>query len=154
MLKRTEMALPVTTKSLLKTSPDAAMLFAPLRVHPPTSPCPALSAHAEPKYQGHCPNWHHEAESLMMDISAMGPKELINQNHTHSLPTLQSTNENDFSVECCSLSHLRGRNSWLGTESRISLQPASHYATFTWNLLGITRDYWRLLGLLETTGES
>ena len=30
------MALPVPTKSLLKTSPDAAMLFAPFgRTHPP-----------------------------------------------------------------------------------------------------------------------
>ena len=30
MLKRTEMALPVPTKLLLRTSPDAVMLFAPL----------------------------------------------------------------------------------------------------------------------------
>jgi len=29
MPKRIEMALPVPTKSLLKTNPDAAMLFAP-----------------------------------------------------------------------------------------------------------------------------
>jgi len=50
MPKRTEMALPVPTRSLLRTSPDAAML----RVHPPTSPCPALSAHAEPKSKGYC----------------------------------------------------------------------------------------------------
>ena len=28
-----------------------------LRVHPPTSLCPALSAHAEPKSQGHCWKW-------------------------------------------------------------------------------------------------
>jgi len=43
------MALPVTTKSLLKTSPDAAMLFAPFRCTHPR----------------HCWKWHHEAESLM-----------------------------------------------------------------------------------------
>ena len=33
-------------------------------------------AHTEPKSQGHCRKWHHEAESLMTDIiSAIGPKE-------------------------------------------------------------------------------
>jgi len=42
------MAFPVPTKSLLRTNPDAAMLFAPIRVHPPTSPCPTLSAHPPP----------------------------------------------------------------------------------------------------------
>ena len=41
------------------------------------SACPALSAHAERKSQGHCRKLHHEAESLMMDISAIDPKELI-----------------------------------------------------------------------------
>jgi len=36
MPKRIEMALPVPTKSLLKMSPDAAMLFAPFGcTHPP-----------------------------------------------------------------------------------------------------------------------
>jgi len=37
------MALPVPTKSLLKTSPDAAMLFAPFgRTHPPPPVPPFL----------------------------------------------------------------------------------------------------------------
>jgi len=53
------MALPVPTKSLRSHA------VCTLRVHPPTSPCPTLSAHAEPKSQGHCRKWHHEAESLM-----------------------------------------------------------------------------------------
>jgi len=57
--------LPVPTKLLLRTSPDARHAVCTLRVHPPTSPCPALSAHAEPKSQGHCRKWHHEGESLM-----------------------------------------------------------------------------------------
>ena len=39
MPKRMEMALPVPTKSLLKTSPDAAMLFAPFgSTHLPVPP--------------------------------------------------------------------------------------------------------------------
>jgi len=44
--KYIEMAFPVSTKSLLKMSSDAAMLFAPSGY---THPLPALSAHAEPK---------------------------------------------------------------------------------------------------------
>jgi len=45
------MALPLPTKSLLETSPDAAMLFAPFGcTHPCTSPYPALSAEAELTY--------------------------------------------------------------------------------------------------------
>jgi len=31
-----------------------------LRVHPPTSPSPALSAVAEPISWGHCRRWHHK----------------------------------------------------------------------------------------------
>jgi len=38
--KRIEMALPVPTKSLLKTSPDAAMLFAPFGCTHPAPPVP------------------------------------------------------------------------------------------------------------------
>ena len=53
MPKTAEMAFPVPIKTFLPRSPDTAMLFAP-RVHLPTSPCPALSAVAEPISQGHC----------------------------------------------------------------------------------------------------
>ena len=49
MPKRIEMALPVPTKSLLKKSPDAAMLFAPFGCTHPPPPVPPFSAHAEPK---------------------------------------------------------------------------------------------------------
>jgi len=43
MQKRIEMALPVPTKLLLKTSPDAAILFAPLGcTHPPPTVLPFL----------------------------------------------------------------------------------------------------------------
>ena len=43
MPKRIEMALPVPTKLLLKTSPDTAMLFAPFGcTHPPPSVPPFL----------------------------------------------------------------------------------------------------------------
>ena len=67
---------PSANQVASKHEPRRSHAVCTLRVHPPTSPCPALSAHAEPKSQGHCRKWHHEAESLMMDISAMGPKEL------------------------------------------------------------------------------
>jgi len=60
-----------------KDEPRRGHAVCTLRVHPPTSPCPALSAQAEPKSQRHCRKWHHEAESLMRDIFAMGPKELM-----------------------------------------------------------------------------
>jgi len=42
------MAHPGLTKGFLQLSPEAAMLPGP------TSPCPTLSAGAEPKSQGHC----------------------------------------------------------------------------------------------------
>ena len=43
MPKRIEMAFPVPTKSLLKMSPDAAMLLAPSRyTHPPPPVLPFL----------------------------------------------------------------------------------------------------------------
>ena len=51
-----------------------------LWVHSPTSPCPALSAEAEPISKGHCRKWHHEAESLIIaywcTYKHLGPKEL------------------------------------------------------------------------------
>ena len=43
MQKRIEIALPVPTKSLLKTNPDEAMLFAPFGcTHPPPPVLPFL----------------------------------------------------------------------------------------------------------------
>jgi len=43
MPKRTEMVLPVPTKSLLRKNPDAAMLFAPFGcTYPPPSVLPFL----------------------------------------------------------------------------------------------------------------
>jgi len=49
-----------------------------LQVHPPTSPCPALSAAAEPKSQGHCRKRHHEAETLMTLMLLWALKGFIN----------------------------------------------------------------------------
>ena len=68
---------PSANQVTSKDEPRCGHAVCTLRVHPPTSPCPSLSAHAETKSQGHCRKWHHEAESLMTDISAMGPIELI-----------------------------------------------------------------------------
>jgi len=67
---------PSANQVASKDEPRCGHAVCTLRVHPPTSPCPALSAHAEPKPQGHCRKWHHEAESLMTLIGAMGPKGL------------------------------------------------------------------------------
>ena len=66
---------PSANQVTSKDEPRRGHAVCTLWVHPPTSPCPALSAHAEPMSQGHCRKWHHEAESLMTDISAIGPKE-------------------------------------------------------------------------------
>ena len=68
MPKRTEMALPVPTRC-----GHAVCTF---RIHPPTSPYPALSAEAEHISKRHCQKWHREAESLMTYTRTMGPKEL------------------------------------------------------------------------------
>jgi len=67
---------PSASQAISRDKPRDSHAVCTLRVHPPTSPCPVLSAHTEPKSQGHCWKWHHEAESLMMDISTMVPKEL------------------------------------------------------------------------------
>jgi len=51
MPKRIEIALPVPTKSLLKTSPEAAMLFAPFGCTRPPPPVPPflLAQNQNPK---------------------------------------------------------------------------------------------------------
>ena len=67
------MALPVPTKSLLKMSPDAAMLFAPFRcIHPPPPVPPfLLTQNLSPKDIARS-----DIIKLMTDISAIGPKEI------------------------------------------------------------------------------
>ena len=67
------MALPVITKSLLKTSPDVATLFAPFGCTSPPPPVPPflLMQNLSPKDIAESDN--HEAESLMTDISTIGP---------------------------------------------------------------------------------
>ena len=76
MPERIEMALPLPTTLFLDLSQYAVMLFAPFECfHLPPPPRP--SAEAEPISKGHCRKWHHEAESLMTDISTMGHIELI-----------------------------------------------------------------------------
>ena len=68
---------PSANQVASKDEPRRGHAVCTLWVHPPTSPSLALSAHTEPKSQGHCRKWHHEAESLMTDISAIAPKEII-----------------------------------------------------------------------------
>jgi len=65
---------PSANQVASKDEPRRGHAVCTLQVHLPTSPCPALSAHVEPKSQGHCRKWHHEAESLMTLICAIGPK--------------------------------------------------------------------------------
>ena len=76
MPKRIEMALLVPTKSVLKMSPDAAMLFALSRCTHPPPPVPPflLMQNLTPKDIAGS-DIDHEAESLTTDISAIGPKE-------------------------------------------------------------------------------
>ena len=77
MPNRTEYGPPSANKVVSTTKPRHGHAVFTLQVHPPTSPYPALSAEAEPISKRHCQKWHHEAETLMTYISAMGPKELI-----------------------------------------------------------------------------
>ena len=44
---------PSANQDLSTAEPRHTHAVCILRVHPPTSPCPALSTHAEPKSQGH-----------------------------------------------------------------------------------------------------
>ena len=69
MPKTMEMALPVPTRT---AEPRHGYAVCTLRVHPPTSPCPALSALTEPISQGHCRKSHDEAESIM---TTFGPED-------------------------------------------------------------------------------
>ena len=56
---------PSADQDLSTVEPRHGHAVCTLRVHPPTSPCPALSAGAEPISQGHCQKSHDEAESIM-----------------------------------------------------------------------------------------
>ena len=68
---------PPSANQIISTAePRCNHAVCTLWVHAPTSPYPALSAEAEPISKRHCRKWHHEAESLMMLIGAMGPKRL------------------------------------------------------------------------------
>ena len=51
---------PSADQGLSTAKPRSSHAFCTLQVHPPTSPCPTLSAGAEPKSQGHCRKWHHK----------------------------------------------------------------------------------------------
>ena len=46
--------LPSSNQGLFKAEPRHGRAVCTLRMHPPTSPCPTLSAGAEPISQGHC----------------------------------------------------------------------------------------------------
>ena len=67
---------PSADQDLSIAEPRHGHAVCTLRVHPPTSPCPALSAGAEPISQGHCRMWHHEAESLMILKASLAGKRL------------------------------------------------------------------------------
>ena len=67
---------PSADQDLSAAEPRHGHAVCTLRVHPTTSPCPALSAVAEPISQGHCRKSHDEAETIMTTFGAMGPKGL------------------------------------------------------------------------------
>ena len=47
-------------QGIFKAEPRDSNAVCTLRVHPPTSPCPALSAVAEPISWSHCRKWRHK----------------------------------------------------------------------------------------------
>ena len=47
-------------QGVFKVEPRDGHAVCTVRVHPPTSPYPALSAEAEPISEGHCRKWHHK----------------------------------------------------------------------------------------------
>ena len=81
--KRTEMALPSANQVIPRDKPRHGHAVCTLQLHPPTSPYPTLIAEAEPISKGR--KWHHEAESLMTDISTMGrnKKQFIQTQQIH-----------------------------------------------------------------------
>ena len=48
-----------------------------LRVHPPASPCPTLSADTEHKSQGHCRKWHHKLKICWIQLKLLVFKRLM-----------------------------------------------------------------------------
>ena len=78
---------PSANQVTSKDEPRCDHAVCTLRAHPPTSTCCTLSAHTEPKSQGHHWKWHHEAESVMTDIFAIGPKELIKAMNINFVPS-------------------------------------------------------------------
>ena len=45
--------------------------------NPPTSPCPTLSAGAEPKSQGHCQKWHHKLKFVWRQYTSIANNQLL-----------------------------------------------------------------------------
>ena len=74
---------PSANQVISRDKPRHGHAVCTLQLHPPTSPCPALIAEAEPISKGR--KWHHEAESLMTDISTMGrnKKQFIQTQQIH-----------------------------------------------------------------------
>ena len=89
MPKRIKNGPPSANQVASTDEPRRGHAVCTLRVHPPTFPYPTLFAEAEPK---DIANWHHEAESLMTDISAMDPKEL-SELHALSANTVYTVRE-------------------------------------------------------------
>ena len=107
--KKDRNGLPSANQVISKDKPRCGHAVWTLRVQPPTSPSPALSAHAEPKSQGHCRKWHHQAESLTTDISTIGPKGW------------------DGSVHCARNAGTLLIGSWLHANARLlEIQTANH----------------------------
>ena len=65
---------PSADQDLSTAEPRNGHAVCTLRVLSSTSACPALSAVAEPKSQGHCRKSHDEAESIMTTLGAIGTK--------------------------------------------------------------------------------
>jgi len=68
--------------SLYKAEPRDGHAICTLRMHPSTSPCPALCVEAEPISLGHCQKWHYKMkDSCCLQTDSL-VKEITNL-HTH-----------------------------------------------------------------------
>ena len=70
------------TKGFLQLGPEIAMLRTWAQGwNPPISPCPTLSAGAEPKSQGHCRKWHHKLKVVWCMYASIAYNQLMTQEH-------------------------------------------------------------------------
>jgi len=76
------LAVVHSNQGVSKAEPWDGHAVCTLQVHPPTSPCPALSAEAEPISRGHCRKWHHKMKVSCQIYPATGLSNSSYHSHT------------------------------------------------------------------------